>query len=610
MRRGWPAVLAGALGALLLAAAVFLVPTLWGKPWSIEHYYLRVLVEFALEHPMLLSYVRVLESYGLDFHSDELEDFSVEAERRTVEQAKAFLAGLRRYDRAEQTESQLLSTDVLAWLLETWIDGEPFLLHDHPVAQFQGLQSTLPDFMVNIHQIQDEGDARAWLERLAGFDLAFGQIVAGLETRAARGIVPPRFVLEAVREEIEAFTAGPPAENLLYTDFAEDLAALEELSGERRRALLDEAEAVIRDTVHPAYRRLDESLAALARVAGDEAGVWSLPDGDAYYRWTLRFHTTTDLGPDEIHAIGLARVERLRAEMRATLREMGLPDADPAATVRALNRDERFLFPDTPEGRTRILEGYREIVREARRRLPDLFGRLPEAPVEVRPVPAFKEAGSAGAYYNPPSFDGARPGVFYVNLRSVREIPRFSMRTLAYHEAIPGHHLQIALAMENPELPLFRRFVPFTAFIEGWALYAERLAAEQGFHPSPADRLGFLVAQMFRAVRLVVDTGIHARRWSREEAIAYMLENTGMPETDVVAEVERYVVTPGQACAYMIGQLRILDLRERARRRLGARFELADFHDAVLGEGALPLVVLERVVEDWIREEAGAVARD
>jgi uncharacterized protein (DUF885 family) len=602
VRRRWPRVLAALLGGLLLAAAVFLVPTIWGKPWSIEHYYLRVLVEFALEHPMLLSYARVLEPYGLDFHSDDLEDFSVAAERRTVEQARAFLAGLRRYDRAEQTESQLLSTDVLTWFLELWIDGEPFLLHHYPVEQFQGLQSTLPDFMVNIHEIEDEGDARDYLARLSRFDTAFDQIIAGLATRADAGIVPPRFVLDAVREEIEGFVAPPPVENVLYTHFAEELDLVGDLSDARRRELRDAAEAAIRDTVHPAYRRLDAALAGLQERAGEEAGVWRLPDGDAYYRWALRYHTTTDLGPDEIHAIGLAQVERLREEMRATLREMGVPDADPAATVRALNRDERFLFPDTPEGRSRILGGYREIVADARERLPSLFGRLPAAPVEVHPVPDFKEEGSAGAYYNPPSFDGARPGVFYVNLRSVREIPRFGMRTLAYHEAIPGHHLQIALAMENNELPLFRRVIPFTAFIEGWALYAERLAAERGFHASPADRLGFLVAQMFRAVRLVVDTGIHARRWSREEAIAYMLANTGMPETDVVAEVERYIVTPGQACAYMLGQLRILALRERARERLGARFELAAFHDAVLGEGALPLVILERVVEDWIQD--------
>ncbi len=226
--------------------------------------------------------------------------------------------------------------------------------------------------------------------------------------------------------------------------------------------------------------------------------------------------------------------------------------------------------------------------------------------MRVERVPAFKEAGAPGAYYMPPPLDGSKPGIFYANLRSVREIAKFGMRTLAYHEAIPGHHLQIAIAQELPGLPIFRRVVPFTAYVEGWALYAERLALENGFHPTPFDRLGALVAEDFRAVRLVVDTGIHAQRWTREQAIVYMLQNTGMPETDVVAEVERYIVSPGQACAYKIGQLAILSLRERARQALGPRFDPRAFHDAVLGQGALPLELLETKVDAWIAAQTAA----
>jgi uncharacterized protein (DUF885 family) len=237
---------------------------------------------------------------------------------------------------------------------------------------------------------------------------------------------------------------------------------------------------------------------------------------------------------------------------------------------------------------------------DAAARLPALFGRLPKAPVRVERIPIFKEQEAPGAYYMPPPLDGSKPGIFYANLRSVREIPKLGMRTLAYHEAIPGHHLQIAIAQELPDLPIFRRVVPFTAYAEGWALYAERLALEEGFHPTPYDRIGALVAELFRAVRLVVDTGLHAERWTRERAIEYMLANTGMPDTDVVAEIERYIVWPGQACAYKIGQLTILDLRERAQRELGDRFELRDFHDVVLGSGSLPLDLLERRVVEWI----------
>jgi uncharacterized protein (DUF885 family) len=270
--------------------------------------------------------------------------------------------------------------------------------------------------------------------------------------------------------------------------------------------------------------------------------------------------------------------------------------------LRALHREERFTHPDSDEGRQTILVEYQRILDEAAPRLPPLFGRLPRAPVRVERVPAFREAGAAGAYYWPPPLDGSRPGVFYANLRDPREVARFGMRTLAYHEAIPGHHLQIALAQEMEGVPLFRRVVPFTAFVEGWALYAERLAAEQGWHPTPFDRLGQLVAEVFRAARLVVDTGLHAKRWTREQAVDYMLRNTGMGETEVAAEVERYIVLPGQACAYKVGQMKILELRERARSALGPRFDLRTFHDRVLGQGSLPLELLEEEIDAWIAE--------
>jgi uncharacterized protein (DUF885 family) len=320
----------------------------------------------------------------------------------------------------------------------------------------------------------------------------------------------------------------------------------------------------------------------------------------------LRSQTTSNLSADEIHALGLREVERIQAEMRAILSGEGLDATDLGATLRTLNAEDRFLYPDTDEGRAQVLADYQAILDDAAPRLPALFGRLPKAPVRVERVPAFKEKGAPGAYYMPPPLDGSKPGIFYANLRSVREIPKFGMRTLAYHEAIPGHHLQIAIAQELPGLPIFRRVVPFTAFVEGWALYAERLALENGFHPTPYDRLGALQAELFRAVRLVVDTGIHAQRWTREQAIEYMLNNTGMPDTDVVAEVERYIVSPGQACAYKVGQLAILSLRDRAQRALGRRFDLRAFHDVVLGQGALPLELLERKVDDWIADQASA----
>lgn len=593
------------LVALLLlgAAATFLVPTLWGKPWSIDHFFLRCLVEFGIEHPMLLSYARVLEPYGLDFHSDDLEDFSSDAERRLQDQVDRFLKELKDYREDSLSESQQLSRDVLRWFLEAWQGRRSFPLHGYQVEQHAGLQSTLPDFMINIHRVTNEREARSYVVRLGKFRPALEQLAAGLRERREAGIVPPRFVIRKVREEVQRFVATPVSEGPLASNLAEKLSEVGELAEWERSEILDDARRAIEQSVYPGYRELDEALAEFEAVADENDGVWKHPNGDAYYRWALRLHTTTDLSPEEVHDIGLAQVARLRGEIQEVLRELGEPAADPGGTIRALHRDPRFLYPEREGVREQILADFQEIADDATARLPEFFGRLPRSPLRVERVPVFKEAGAAGAYYNPPAFDGSRPGIFYANLRSIEAISRFGMRTLTFHEGVPGHHLQIALAFENRELPLFRRLIPFTAFIEGWALYAETLAVEQGLLPAPADRLGYLVAQMFRAARLVVDTGIHDRRWTREQAIDYMLAETGMPRTDVEAEVERYIVTPGQACAYMIGQLEILELRERAREALGNRFDLRAFHDRVLGEGSLPLTVLERVVDRWIEAE-------
>ena len=288
--------------------------------------------------------------------------------------------------------------------------------------------------------------------------------------------------------------------------------------------------------------------------------------------------------------------------MRTILESAGYEVESIGAAMQALNEDERFRYPDTAEGRQQILDDFTTIVEAADAALDDAFDLRPKAGVEVVRIPEFKEDNSTGAYYDAPPFDGSRPGRFYVNLRGVDEHNRFNMRTLAYHEAVPGHHFQIALAQEMEDVPFFRRIIPFTAYVEGWAHYSETVADEYGFHPDSYSRLGYLQAQLFRAVRLVVDTGIHSRRWTREQALEYMLDNTGMAEIDVVAEIERYIVNPGQACAYKVGQLKILELRERALDELGDAFEIKEFHNVVLRNGAMPLSLLEEQVERWIAE--------
>jgi uncharacterized protein (DUF885 family) len=592
-------------GLLVAGLAAFVIHTIWFTPLFIEHFYARVFVEYALSRPMLLSTLRILEPYGLEFHSDDLDDFSVEFTLDSADRVDRNLKILRSYDRETQSASQRLSTDILDWFLAAQAARRPYLFHDYPLNQLDGVQSALPDFMLTTHQVRTLRDARNYVARLSRFGVALDQTLEGVRTRAERGIVPPRFVVQRVRHEIDGFLGSPPDQNVLYAEFAERLEKIEDLGVERREKLLEATHGQIRDTVYPAYERLATYLPELEGVATDEDGVWKLPRGEDFYAWALRWHTTTDMSSDQIHRVGLAEVERIQTAMRRILDAEGYPTDDLGATLQAVHRERRFLYPETESGRARILEDYRGIIDDVTPRLPSYFGRIPGAPVVVERVPEFKEAGAPGAYYRPPALDGSRPGIFFANLRSVEETPRFGMRTLAFHEAIPGHHLQIAIALESEGIPFFRRVIPFTAFTEGWALYAERLAAEEGVHPTPYDRLGQLVAEVFRAVRLVVDTGIHAKRWTREKAIDYMVRNTGMPETDVIAEIERYIVNPGQACAYKVGQLKILELRNRARSALGEQFDYREFHDVVLGNGALPLTILERVVEGWIVEESG-----
>ncbi len=625
----------------LVGGAVFAIPTIWGRPWSIEHFYTRVFAELVLSRPQLLSQLRILEPWGIRWHNDDLDDLSVAFSLAEAERLRGNLRTLREYPIEDQTPEQRLSTQVLEWFLQVQVDGEPYRFHDFPLNPFSGVQTELPDFLLNVHQIHDARDARDYVTRLSKVGTAIDQVIEASRFRAARGIVPPRVILEGVAKNIATFRAGGPDANPLTVEFARRLAALDGLSDPEREELVAEARSEVERTVLPAWERLAALLPELNAQAPEAVGAWALPDGSLYYGWALRFHTTTNLDAETIHQLGLAEVDRIHAEMRAILAAEGIPVADvttedvsaPSAfeagsdapggghlaqeprletdaqptvipdlgdVLRALHRDERFLYPDGDEARARILADYQGIVDEATARLPSLFGRLPQAPVRVERVPAFKEAGSAFAYYMPPPLDGSKPGIFYANLRNPRDVVKFGMRTLAYHEAVPGHHLQIALAMEMEDVPIFRRVVPFTAFIEGWALYAERLAAEQGWHPTAMDHLGQLVAEGFRAARLVVDTGLHAKRWTREQAIDYMLRNTGMPETDVAAEVERYIVLPGQACAYKVGQMKLLELRERARSVQGSRFDLRDFHDVVLASGALPLELLEAAVDEWL----------
>ncbi|MDJ0879778.1 MAG: DUF885 domain-containing protein [Halieaceae bacterium] len=593
----------GALvGAGVVVVAVLAINAIWFKPFFINVFFERVFIELALDDPELLTTLRVLEPLGIDGHNARLTDVSPAVTLKQNEKILRDAATLRRYDRESLSGQAALSYDVLDDFLVGLVDGIPYSWHGYPVNQLFGVQNNLPELMVTRHPLDTAQGAEYYIARLGQFDTKFDQLIEDLKMRESKGVIPPRFVVEKVLKEMRDFIAVPAQENILYTHFTETVAALEELPDERAADLAAEALSAMEGSVYPAYRELIGYFEALQSVATTNHGVWALPDGDAYYDLRLRVSTTTDLSAEEIHALGLEEVARIQSEMDAILREQGYTEGTVAERMTALGEEPRFLYPNTDAGREQILEDFQVIIDEIDEAMPDWFITLPKSPVEVLRIPEFRQEGAASASYTLPALDGSRPGRFNVNLRNLREHPRFRMRTLAYHEAVPGHHLQSALQTELTGVPQFRRVLPFTAFSEGWGLYAERLAWEAGFQDDPFDNLGRLQDELFRAVRLVVDTGIHRMRWTREEAITYMVDNSGLAETDVVTEIERYFVLPGQATAYKIGMIKILELRERARGALGEDFDIRMFHEVVLRNGDVPLTILEREVDSWISE--------
>ncbi|HQG40513.1 MAG TPA: DUF885 domain-containing protein, partial [Spirochaetales bacterium] len=441
-----------------------------------------------------------------------------------------------------------------------------------------------------------------YIKRLNKFPLKFSQVMEGLKIREQKGILPPRFVIERVLDEMKEFIAKPAVENPLYTVFKGKLEKLTHIKQPEHDKVLMMVKSAIEQSVYPAYSMFIEYFTTLRQKATNDDGVWKLPQGDKYYAYLLHSHTTISEDAEAIHNTGLAEVERIETAMRKILSEQGFGTVEqPAKKLAELAKEERFQFPDTDEGRKACIAEYERILAEVKSVLPAWFNVQPRAELKVERIPEFKEKTAPGAYYQPADIGGGRPGVFYANMRNMKEIAKFSMKALAYHEGIPGHHFQIALAQETRKLPLFRRMIPFTAFAEGWAMYAEHLAREMGIYKDdPFGLLGSYDSELFRAVRLVVDTGIHQMRWTRDEAIAYMEAHSAQDHASIVSEIERYIVMPGQACSYKMGMLTILQLRENAKAELGSSFNIRDFHDCVLKNGAMPLGILEKVVDEYI----------
>lgn len=514
-----------------------------------------------------------------------------EARVARVQLAQRGLTGLRRFERGSFSPAQRISAGMLEWQLDDIVRGEAHADHEFVFQQFRGLHVQLVNFLTQTHPIRTRRDIENYLVRLGQVARQIDEGIAEAKRRAEAGILPPDFILQATIEQLGRFLAGDARQNVLVTSLDERTAKVAGLApGDRARFLAD-AEKTVGDAIIPAYRRVQALLRTQLPNATADAGLWRLPQGVAAYAYALRSYTTTELSPAEIHEIGLKEVARIEAQMDAILTELGYT----GGTIKQrYDRLEADLQPREPNPRPALLARYRELVRDAEQRAAAIFDLRPKAPCEVRREPPFTEKNAA-AHYTGPARDGSRPGVFWVPLPG-SPFRIVSMRSLTYHEAVPGHHFQIALQAELEELPRFRRdrvFGGLSAHAEGWALYAERLAAENNwYNGDKVGALGQLDSELFRARRLVVDTGLHAKRWTRQQAIDYGIK---------VSEVERYVVLPGQACAYKIGELRILQLREKARQALGAKFSLKEFHNVILRNGNVPLGVLEQVIDEYIR---------
>ncbi len=520
-----------------------------------------------------------------------LTDLSPEGIRQAQELHRSLLAQLRAYSRQSLDRQQRLTYDVFEWYLDDLARGQEFIDYPYPINPLPvlGVQYQTEYLFTDQHVIADEQDARNYLARLGQVGEKLGYVLESLERREAQGMITPRRVIEASLGDIQLMANSAPRQTSYYTALRDHMAPLSSIPPEMQRELLLAAEQEIQATVLPAYQRLAKFLEAQRKRAPLEEGVWQYPAGEAYYRYALRHHTTTDLTPDEVHQLGLDELARLQAEMRQRFDQLGYPREASINNLYIRVYNEGGAVPANM-----VLRTYQDLIAQAEGRLDEAFDLRPEAQLEVRGIPA------GIAYYAAAPLDGSGAGVFYVPVEENQ--PRYQLPTLAYHETLPGHHFQIALARQQ-NLPLLRHALIFGAFTEGWGMYAEHLAGELGWYADdPYADLGRLQSEALRAARLVVDTGLHARRWTFDQAVDFLVENTGLPYQQMAYEVTRYIAWPGQATCYEVGLLKLLELRRAAQERLGEGFDLKEFHRAVLQLGSLPLDVLESNLEDYLEK--------
>lgn len=570
------------------------------KSGSVDAFFDMLLLAFISRDPQMLTTMGLFEQIGVRSHNAYLNDVRPQSFLQNLEALKIARTELNKFSLADCSPEQKMSYKVFSWTLNHLIEGEQFLFHEYRVNQMLGILIDLSQLFTLLHPLTCEEDADTYIQRLERVPVQLDQTIELLEYQKKIGIVLPAFGIEKVLRNIVKFTESDARENAWYVHFAQNI---DQCGVDHKEKYLQRVYDVMTHRVYPAYTKLQtyyEKL--LEEYAGINNGVWALPDGDAYYAYMLRRHTTTNLSADEIHEIGLHEVIRIQQEMRRIFVSLGMNDAEKMVgeLMTSLAQEDRFYFPQTEQGKQQCMAEFNAIIERSRVTLKKLFDIIPSTPVTLYAVPKHEEDGIAVPYYLKPNVDGSRPGAFYVNLRDMRAIPMYGMESVTIHESEPGHHFQLALQQEM-DIPILRKLREDTAYVEGWALYTERLAYEQDFYSTPYHQLGHLQWDLMRAVRLVVDTGIHYKRWTKQRAIEYMVKTVGMNPKLLESEVERYFVMPGQACSYKIGQLKILELRERTKKMRGDTFDIRDFHNVVLKVAAAPLMVLEEAVDEYIK---------
>jgi len=601
-------ILAGLLGLFVLAVAGASM-WFWFTPVGLNNYVNKVTLQLLLASPQTLTQLGLIDDTPLDFHSGKLDIQTREHEERMLERVRDARDGLDRYGPRGLEGQELLTWKVTAWFLDDILRQGEFEHSGYRVNQISGVTVDLPQFLTDGHVIKSERSAERYLQRLKEFGRVLREVKVRVEDDRANGVVPPDFVIEQALTGMRAFIKGGAASNPLVTTLPVKLDKVEGLAEADRSRMLAEATTIVQREVIPGYEAMIGLFEDMRKTANHDAGIWRIPNGEAIYAAALKSNTTTDLSADEIHQLGLSEVARIESEMLAILDAEGISGNTLFDRVNQLNTRADQLFTNDAAGRAQMLEYLKAFDARVMAVAPKFFNTIPPQRLEIVRVPEYSQDSAPGGYYNPPALDGSRPGRFYINQKNTADNPKYGLATLMVHEGSPGHHFQLSAAQLIEGVPMLRKVLPFNAYAEGWALYAERIAkTDMGLYDQ--DRLGDLgrlQAEMFRAVRLVVDTGLHSKRWSREQSIEYMIAKTGMTEPEVTREIERYVVWPGQATGYKVGQLAMLRMRERAKRELGDAFDIKGFHDVLLMNGGMPLAVLEEAVSEWIARVKPAV---